>query len=145
MNPSLTVFVDASAVVAILTEEADAKQLAAALDLAKDPITSPIAVWEAAASISRKTGRRADAELPNVLAFLDLAQVAVISIDMSVTTAAVAAFDRYGRRSGHPADLNMGDCFAYAFVKVRRTVLLYKGKDFAMTDVQQAQRISSTR
>jgi ribonuclease VapC len=130
------VFVDASAVVAILTEEADAEQLASALESAKEPVTSPIAVWEAAASISRKTRRRAEAELPNVLAFLDLAQIAVLPVDMTITTAAVAAFDRYGRRSGHPADLNMGDCFAYAFAKELRTSLLYKGKDFALTDLR---------
>lgn len=130
-------FVDASAIVAILTEEAEAKQLAEALEAAKDPITSPIAVWEAAASISRKTGQRAETELPNVLAFIDLAQIAVMLIDMPVTVAAVAAFDRYGRRSGHAADLNMGDCFAYAFAKHGRTTLLYKGKDFALTDLQR--------
>ena len=130
-------FVDASAIVAILTEEADAKQLAESLDTARNPITSPIAVWEAAASISRKTGQRAEAELSNVLAFLDIAQIAVVPIDMPATAAAVAAFDRYGRRSGHPADLNMGDCFAYAFAKERGTKLLYKGKDFALTDLRQ--------
>lgn len=131
-------FVDASAIVAILTEEAEAQALAEALESAPEPITSPIAVWEAAASISRKTGRRADAELPDILAFLDVAEVGIASVDMAVTVAAVAAFDRYGRRSGHRADLNMGDCFAYAFAKQRNVALLYKGKDFELTDVRQA-------
>ena len=46
-------FVDASAIVAILTEEAEAQALAGTLESAREPITSPIAVWEAAASISR--------------------------------------------------------------------------------------------
>lgn len=131
-------FVDASAVVAILTEEPDAERLAAALDSAREAVTSPIAVWEAAVSIARKTGRRAEAELSDVLAFLDIAQIAVKPVDMQVTAAAVAAFDRYGRRSGHPADLNTGDCFAYAFAKALGITLLYKGKDFALTDVRQA-------
>jgi ribonuclease VapC len=130
------VFVDASAIVAILTEEEEAQNLAAALDSATAPITSPIAIWEAAASISRKTGRRADTEFPNILALLDLAQIRIEPIDMTVTAAAITAFDRFGRRSGHPADLNMGDCFAYAFAKARKLALLYKGKDFAATDVQ---------
>ena len=137
MGPSTTVFVDASAIVAILTEEAEAQILAETLEAAQKPVTSPIAVWEAAASISRKTGRRAEAELPDILAFLDLAEVDVVPVDMEVTVSAVAAFDRYGRRSGHKADLNMGDCFAYAFAKRRNMVLLYKGKDFALTDVRQ--------
>ena len=131
-------FVDASAIVAILTGEADAEDLAATLDAAKQPITSPIAVWEATVSIARKTGRRAEAELPEVRAFLDLAQVRIVAVDIAVAVAAIAAFDRYGRRSGHPADLNMGDCLAYASAKGRNIPLLYKGKDFASTDVRQA-------
>jgi ribonuclease VapC len=131
------VFVDASAIVAILTEEDDAEELAAALDSAEAPITSSIAIWEAAASISRKTGRQAQAELPDILAFLDLAAVAIEPVDMAVTAAALTAFDRYGRRSGHAADLNMGDCFAYSFARTRKIALLYKGKDFALTDVRR--------
>ena len=131
-------FVDASAIVAILTDEEEAQDLAEALEAASEPITSPIAVWEAAASVSRKTGRRADAELPDILAFLDVAEVRIAPVDMTMTAAAVAAFDRYGRRSGHRADLNMGDCFAYAFAKQRNVALLYKGKYFDLTDLRQA-------
>ena len=131
-------FVDASAIVAILTEEAEAQALAGTLESAREPITSPIAVWEAAASISRKTGRRAEAELPDILAFLNLAEVDIAPVDMAIAATAIAAFDRYGRRSGHQADLNMGDCFSYAFAKQHKTALLYKGKDFALTDVKQA-------
>lgn len=129
-------FVDASAIVAILTEESDAELLAGEFDRAIDPITSPIAVWESAASISRKTGRRAEQELPDILAFLELAHIEVVPVDLSIAIAATAAFDRYGRRSGHRADLNMGDCLAYAFAKDRDILLLYKGKDFALTDVR---------
>jgi ribonuclease VapC len=132
------VFVDASAIVAILTEEADAKVLAEALESAHEPITSPVAVWEAAASVSRKTGRRAETELPDILAFLDAAEVRIAPIDMVIAAIAVIAFDRFGRRSGHRADLNVGDCFAYAFAKQHSVPLLYKGKDFGFTDVQRA-------
>lgn len=130
-------FVDASAIVAILTEEDDARSLAEALDADRAPITSPIAVWEAAASISRKTQRAVEAELPDILAFLDAAEVTIVPVDMAVTTGALTAFDRYGRRSGHPAELNMGDCFAYAFSKLRKADLLYKGKDFGLTDLRR--------
>jgi ribonuclease VapC len=75
--------------------------------------------------------------LPDILAFLDVAGVSISPIDMGVATGALTAFDRYGRRSGHPADLNMGDCFAYAFAKLRKTELLYKGKDFGLTDLRR--------
>ena len=68
-------FVDASALVAILTEEEDGRDLAAALDAADDRITWRIAVWEDEASISRKTGGRAGTELPDILSFLDLAGI----------------------------------------------------------------------
>jgi ribonuclease VapC len=131
------VFVDASAIVAVLTEESDGETLAAELDRAAGSITSVIAVWESAASISRKTGRRAEQELTDILAYLDLAEIEILPVDLTVAAEAITAFDRYGRRSGHRADLNMGDCFAYAFAKTRDVVLLYKAKDFAFTDVQR--------
>ncbi|MGH7486771.1 MAG: type II toxin-antitoxin system VapC family toxin [bacterium] len=119
-----------------MTEERDGQELAAALESAPTPVTSPIAVWEAAASISRKTNQSAAKEFAIVLEFPDLAEIQIEPIDMAVTEAAIAAFDRYGRRSGHPADLNMGDCFAYAFARVRKLSLLFKGKDFLLTNVQ---------
>ena len=128
-------FVDASVIVSIVTDEDDGKTLAHDLDSAINVITSPIAIWEAAASISRKTGRRAGQELPDILTFIELAGIEIAPIDLAVSVAAIAAFDRYGRRSGHGADLNMGDCFAYAFAKSRGIPLLYKGKDFALTDL----------
>ncbi len=128
-------FVDASAIVAILTGKDEAELLAAALDRGEASVTSPIAVWEAAASISRKTGGKAADELPGILEFLDMAGTVIEPVAMPETGAALEAFDRYGRRSGHPADLNMGDCFAYAFAATRRLPLLYKGKDFAATDL----------
>ena len=51
---------------------------------------------------------------------------------------AAAAFDRYGRGRGHPAQLNFGDCMAYAVAKAHGVPLLYKGDDFARTDVASA-------
>jgi ribonuclease VapC len=44
----------------------------------------------------------------------------------------------YGRGSGHPAGLNFGDVLSYALAKVRGLPLLYKGTDFAQTDIQSA-------
>ncbi|MFN0192181.1 MAG: type II toxin-antitoxin system VapC family toxin [Aestuariivirga sp.] len=129
-------FVDASAIVAILTEEQDGFALAARLDGAEDRFTSPIAVWESAASISRKSKSMAQGELRLVEKFLDSASIRVESITAQLTREAVVAFDRYGRRSGHPADLNLGDCFAYAFAKSLAVPLLFTGKDFSLTDVQ---------
>jgi ribonuclease VapC len=49
--------------------------------------------------------------------------------------AASGAFATFGRASGHPAKLNFGDCMAYAVSAVLREPLLFKGRDFALTDV----------
>jgi ribonuclease VapC len=48
------------------------------------------------------------------------------------------AYRDYGRGSGHPAQLNFGDCFAYALAKDKAEPLLFKGRDFAHTDVRRA-------
>jgi ribonuclease VapC len=49
--------------------------------------------------------------------------------------AALDAYRNYGKRSAHPARLNMGDCFAYACAKIQNAKLLYKGDDFVHTDL----------
>jgi ribonuclease VapC len=51
------------------------------------------------------------------------------------------AYRDYGRGSGHPANLNFGDCFAYALARVKREPLLFKGDDFVHTDVRSAIQI----
>jgi ribonuclease VapC len=51
---------------------------------------------------------------------------------------AFGAFVAFGKGSGHPAALNFGDLFAYALAKVRNLPLLFKGGDFAETDIQAA-------
>ena len=58
-----------------------------------------------------------------------------IHITESIGKAARDASAVYGKLTGHPAKLNMGDCFAYACAKAYRVPLLYKGDDFAHTDL----------
>lgn len=50
----------------------------------------------------------------------------------------VDAFSRYGKGRGHPAQFNLGACFAYAIAKTYRTTLLFKGEDFNTTDIPSA-------
>ena len=57
--------------------------------------------------------------------------------------AAFSAFVAFGRGSGHPAALNFGDVFSYALAKVRNLPLLFKGNDFAETDIRPAVTASS--
>ena len=51
---------------------------------------------------------------------------------------AATAYRTYGKGSGHAAQLNFGDCFAYALAKDRDEPLLFKGNDFSQTDLRPA-------
>lgn len=131
-------FVDASAIVAVLTGEPDADALADTLDAARAPITSAVAVFEATLGLCRKRHASVAEAQADVAEFLAAAGVQTVSITAREAEAALDAFSRYGKGRGHPAQLNMGDCFAYAVAKTYRTVLLFKGDDFSKTDVQSA-------
>lgn len=131
-------FVDASAIVAILTRESDADLLADRLDAASGPITSPIAIFEAVLGICRKRQVGVEEAQEEVRAFLGMAGIGVVDISDSDAGLALKAFDRYGKGRGHPAQLNLGDCFAYACARARRVPVLCKGDDFRQTDIETA-------
>ena len=128
-------FVDASAIVAILTREPEADALADRLDGSSTCITSPIAVFESAAAICRKRKASVAEARKAVTEFLDVARVTVVSVSPADGDTALEAFARYGKGRNHPAQLNLADCFAYAMAKRHGTSLLFKGDDFAKTDV----------
>ena len=133
-------FVDASAIVAILTREPEADTLADVLGEARSPITSPIAIFEAVLGISRKRRARVETAAQDVRDFLSVAAIQTVSITSHEAEAALAAFSRYGKGRRYPAQLNLGDCFAYSMAKNHRTELLFKGEDFARTDIRPAVR-----
>jgi ribonuclease VapC len=133
-------FVDASAIVAILTREPEADVVADVLESARSPITSPIAIFEAALGICRKQHASVEEAEEDVSDFLRVAGVRAVSITERDAATALAAFSRYGKGRGHPAQLNLGDCFAYAMAKNHRTALLFKGEDFDKTDIPAAAR-----
>ncbi len=128
-------FVDASAIVAILTDEPEAEALIDRLDQTDAPFTSPIAVFEAVLGICRKRHASVEEAGQDVGDFLAVAKVALVAITAQDAATALDAFSRYGKGRGHPAQLNLGDCFAYAMAKNHRMPLLYKGEDFDKTDV----------
>ena len=131
-------FVDASAIVAILTGESEADNLADTLEKARAPITSPIAIFEATQGVCRKRHASVEEAEQDVGEFLELAGVRIEPITDKEARSALAAFSRYGKGRGHPAQLNLGDCFAYAMAKNARTGLLFKGDDFDKTDILPA-------
>lgn len=131
-------FVDASAIVAILTREPEADVLADVLETAQSPITSPIAMFEATLGLCRKRHASVDEAEKDVGDFLKLTGIRAVAITEADAATALAAFARYGKGQRHPAQLNLGDCFAYAVAKNQRTALLFKGEDFDKTDIPSA-------
>lgn len=127
-------FIDASAIVAILTQEEDGDELALRWTKAAFPTTSALAVYEASLAVARKTGADATDACIAVEELIQRSRTRVVPIDGSIGRAAVGAHMRYGK-GRHPARLNMGDCFSYAMAKDLGVPLLYKGDDFARTDL----------
>jgi ribonuclease VapC len=127
-------FVDASALVAMIVREPDAAQIALRTRQAAARYTSPVASYEAVLAISRI--RRAPiAEAQGVLdRFMARASIQIIPITAEIGRMAIDAFARFGR-GNHPARLNMGDCFAYACARTLGVPLLCKGGDFSQTDI----------
>jgi ribonuclease VapC len=130
-------FVDASALTALMTVEDGARDLFARVERARKRITSPIAVWETAVAIARKTGLEMGRAELEVADYLALAKIDLLPIPAEAAALALVAFERYGK-GRHPARLNMGDCFAYACSRHFGQPLLYKGDDFALTDIETA-------
>ena len=127
-------FVDASALVAIVTAEAEAETFRDRIAASSLVCTSGLAVFEATngiARIMRVDLSRARLELQLLI---DAFAIEIAPITPEDGEAALAAQARFGK-GRHPARLNMGDCFAYAMARNRGLALLYKGDDFAQTDI----------
>jgi len=131
-------FVDASAIVAIMTGEDDAAALMEALDRARRPFTTSVGVFEATLGVMRKRRRPLEDVREQVMLFLARSGVGVEPIAPAEAELALSAFARFGKGQGHPAQLNMGDCFAYAAARRHGAAVLCKGADFAQTDIRLA-------
>lgn len=127
-------FVDASVLVAILAMEADFTIQSERLAGVPEPFTSAIALWEAALAISRIRRVDVNAAYDELILVIDRRGVEIVPLGQPEAAGAVAAHAKYGKRN-HTAKLNMGDCFAYACAKTNKATLLYKGDDFAQTDL----------
>jgi ribonuclease VapC len=128
-------FVDSSALVAILTAEPERDSFLSTLQKAETTSTSAIAIYEASHAVARKSGESLQKSSEWVLRLLDELAIDVKPISRADALSAVEVSARYGKGSGHPARLNMGDCFSYAMARRAQVPLLYKGNDFARTDI----------
>ncbi|NQE63207.1 type II toxin-antitoxin system VapC family toxin [Caulobacter sp. RHG1] len=130
-------FVDASAWVAIILREPEREQFRISLADASVILTSPMAIWETVRAVTRETKDPVEVVSARLTALLASAGARVVSIGVLEGQFAVEAHHRFGK-GVHPAKLNMGDCFAYACAKAHGVPLLYKGEDFALTDIEAA-------
>lgn len=133
----MTIFVDASAMISMMTGESDADELADRLEREERLLCSAISLWESVAGLCRTYSysiSSAEAEVQSFRVPNGLTLVGIGEREFYIATQAYATFGR-GR---HPAALNMGDCFAYACARANGARLLFKGDDFSRTDIDRA-------
>jgi ribonuclease VapC len=124
--------IDSSAIVAILKDEPEGLAFSKILDSAGSARLSAASYLECSVVIDKNRNPVRSAGLD------DLIEEAEITIEpVTATQAKIArqAYRDYGKGSGHPANLNFGDCFSYALAREKREPMLYKGDDFVHTDI----------
>lgn len=128
--------IDASAIVAILFNEPE-RDLFDRLIAADDVrLVSAVTRVEAAFVIE---GRTRDVGRARLDRFLSLPGIEIVAVTPEQAEQVVEVFRRYGK-GRHRAGLNIGDCFSYALAKSTGEPLLFKGNDFAQTDITPAYR-----
>ena len=127
--------IDTSALIAILRDEADAADMARAIESAEDRRISAANWLEAALVID---GSRDPVASRRFDELVQTAELHVEPVTRAQARIARAAYRDFGKGSGHKAGLNFGDCFAYALAKTYGEPLLFKGDDFGHTDIAAA-------
>ena len=129
------IVLDSSAVIAVALGEADAGKFSDVLGTAEEAVISTGTVVEIGVVLASKNREGASIDAMHLLA---AASVRQIPVSERHALLAIEAYERYGKGRGHPAQLNYGDCFSYALAKSLNAPLLFKGDDFAQTDVVSA-------
>ena len=124
--------IDTSAIIAILRDEPEAQFCAMAIESAAQRRISAANFLEAAVVID---GSRDPVASRRVDELVREAQLIVEPVTEAQARIARDAYRDFGKGSGHPAQLNFGDCFAYALTKTTGEPLLFKGDDFTHTDI----------
>lgn len=124
--------VDTSAIIAILRGEPDADRYVEALGRATEPLVSAGTYVETAIVVDANRDPVLSGRLDDLLS---VARVKVEPVTKRHAEIARQAYRDFGKGTGHPAGLNLGDCFAYALARATGEPLLFKGEDFTRTDV----------
>ena len=126
--------VDSSALMAVIFNEPEESRFAAAL-VDAPVLRMSVANWvEAAIVVDSRKDPRAKARFEDLRKMLQI-ELVPVTVDMAYRSR--VAYADYGK-GNHPARLNYGDCFAYALAKETGEPLLFKGTDFAQTDIEPA-------
>ncbi|MGA2808669.1 MAG: type II toxin-antitoxin system VapC family toxin [Terracidiphilus sp.] len=123
--------VDSSAIVAILFEEPEARLFDVAIAKSGVSHMSSAGLLEASMILQARKGADGVRDLDLLLARF---RIEIVAFTESQARLARVAFDRFGK-GRHPAQLNFGDCMAYALARETGEELLFKGTDFAQTDI----------
>ena len=134
----MSLFIDASALVAMITNEPERDLFRDRVLTEGDPLWSAMACWEAVSAVRRRGELTVDAARELVMQSADFFSLRLVSVGQRELSAALDAYQTYGRNSGHPAKLNMGDCFGYAVAAEAALPILFKGDDFSRTDLPTA-------
>jgi ribonuclease VapC len=124
--------IDTSAIIAILRDEPEAIVCARAIADATIRRVSAVNFVESAVVIDASRDPIATRRFDD---FIREANISIEPVTEIQAQIARSAYRDFGKGSGHPAKLNFGDCFAYALAKELGEPLLFKGDDFARTDI----------
>lgn len=125
--------IDTSALVAILDDEPERRRFNEAIEADEVRLISAATLLESSMVLESRRGEPGGRELD---LFLHRAKFNVVPVDAEQVEIARQAFRAYGK-GRHAARLNFGDCFSYALARLRDEPLLFKGSDFARTDIGQ--------
>lgn len=123
--------IDTSALIAILQDESERRSFNEAIEAADGCVLSVVSFVEASMIIESRYGPDGTRALD---LFIAKAKIGLVEVDADQAHVARGAFRDYGK-GRHPAGLDFGDCFAYALAKTLDEPLLFKGRDFSLTDV----------
>ena len=127
--------VDTSAVIAFLRGEAGADRIEILLDETSELRMSAFNAFECRVVLLRRFGESAVGDFDLLVV---RAGVILNPFDADQAELALEGYRRFGKDSGHPAQLNLGDCAAYALARSRGLPLLFVGDDFSHTDIEAA-------
>jgi ribonuclease VapC len=127
--------VDSSALIAILRNEPEAQAFSETIEKTQSVRISAGTLFEASMVADKFRDPKVSARFDEIV---ELSRMVIEPVTADHARIARKAYQDYGKGSGHPANLNFGDCFSYALAREKREPILYKGDDFVHTDLRPA-------